>query len=162
MTYQRGTAGSGNVTHYTSARELVLALTDKQARHHAVDCGSLRAARTAQHAFARRCDRLCRLLARDFPGCYLADGTMRPKAPHPVYHVSLWIVRGSTILREWRVSGCGTYVSVEVEQTSWPHRNCAWTEGSTSVLSAPHCLYTMAPAARYISRTPLHVYADAR
>lgn len=149
-------------TTYQTAYAMVMAMTDRQARHYAVDIDSLAAARKSQRKFAGRVNALAKLLGREFAGCVMTDGVSGlgtdPAVSYSRMRVTLWIVRDGTILRTIIVHGCDRHVMVRAVQTAFPHPGCRHDEGALAAIQAPSSTYTMAPAARMIVRTPQVIY----
>ncbi len=161
LTYRTGCAANGVVeVTYPTSYAMVMALTDRQACHHAVDLDSLARARKCQRQFAGRVNALAKLLATrpEFAGCALVDGVTGAKIQgQGVMRVTLWLVRDRKIVREIVITGCGRYVSVYGVQTVWPREVCGISEFAESVHASRSVLYTMAPAARMVLATPYSV-----
>jgi len=157
-------------TTYKTAYEAAMKMTDKQARHYAVDIGSLAKARKSQREFCGWVNRLCRLLAREFPEVEIhfpgacMSPILRKELQHMgafqsgYFHTVIWLIEGHKITRSFAVHGGPYYARVTVEQTEYPHRGCDATLGVERVVSVdPH--KTTAPALRAIKATPHSVYS---
>ena len=150
-------------TTYQSAYVATLAMTDRQARHHAVD-SSPRHARHCQRMFARKINRLAKLLARHFPTAeiHFSGGCMCPMArkvcSQQIMSVSIWVLENNTILRAFVCSGIGQTVQTHIETTHYPHRHCAADLGVETLVNAYDGL-TVVRAARQIIATPFQTFA---